>query len=93
MLSVDDPLATLIVEAGDADVWGDEPIWHDGKLVGFVTSGGYAHYVGKSVALGFVPVEMIGEGAGFEVEILGEMRPAHLVGRPLFDPDGKRMRG
>jgi dimethylglycine dehydrogenase len=86
-------LCTFVVEAGDADVWADEPIWKDGEVIGFVTSGGYAHYVDKSVALGFVPVATIADGARFEIEILGELRPATLVAEPLFDPKGERMRG
>ncbi|MHA1153614.1 MAG: GcvT family protein [Alphaproteobacteria bacterium] len=86
-------LCTFVVEVEDADVWADEPIWKDGEVVGFVTSGGYAHYVGKSVALGFVPVAMAAAGAGFEIEILGELRPATLIAEPLFDPKGERMRG
>ena len=86
-------LVALVVEAGDADVWADEPIWKDDAVVGLVTSGGYAHYVGKSVALGFVPVEMIAPGAAFEIEILGELRPAILITEPLFDPKGERLRG
>ena len=48
-------LVTLVVDATDADTIGDEPVWHDGKVVGWITSGGYAHYSGKSVALGYVP--------------------------------------
>ena len=28
-----------------ADVIGDEPVWHDGKVVGWITSGGYGHHV------------------------------------------------
>jgi dimethylglycine dehydrogenase len=86
-------LCTLVVDAADADVWADEPIWKDGEVVGFVTSGGYAHYVEKSVALGFVPTTMIEESARFEIEILGDLRPATLVTEALFDPKGERMRG
>ena len=86
-------LASFVVEADDADVWGDEPIWHDGRVVGFVTSGGYAHHVAASVALGFLPANLIEEGRAVEIEILGERRPAHLATRPLFDPDGIRLRG
>ena len=82
-----------MVDAAAADVSADEPIWRDGAVVGFVTSGGYAHYVEKSVALGLVPREMIADGAGFEIEILGELRPATLVAEPLLDPAGDRMRG
>jgi len=86
-------LCTFVVDAVDADVVADEPIWHEGEVVGFVTSGGYAHYVEKSVALGFVPRALIADGAAFEIEILGEMRPAKLAGEALFDPAGERMRG
>ena len=85
-------LCTFVVDAHDADVWADEPIFAGDDVVGFVTSGGYAHYSGKSVALGFVPVEMIADGAEFEVEILGERRAATLVRDPVLDPRGERMR-
>ncbi len=85
-------LATFVVDAGDADCVADEPIWKDGSVVGFVTSGGYAHHVGKSVALGFVPVAMIADGEEFEIEILGDRRRARLAEEPLFDPAGTRMR-
>ena len=86
-------LCTFVVDAHDADVWADEPIFSGDDVVGFVTSGGYAHYSAKSVALGFVPVEMIGGGAEFTIEILGERRAAKLVGEPVLDPRGERMRG
>ena len=76
-----------------ADVWGDEPIWLDGAVVGFVTSGGYAHHSGVSVALGFLPVDMIEDGRQVEIEILGAMRKARLITEVLFDPKAERMRG
>jgi dimethylglycine dehydrogenase len=85
---------SMIVDATDADVLGDEPIWHAGKVVGWVTSGGYAHYVDKSLAQGYVPKELAGHsGPGaFEIEIIGERRPATVITEPLFDPEGARMR-
>ncbi|MCB1416269.1 MAG: aminomethyltransferase family protein, partial [Nitratireductor sp.] len=91
-------LCTFAVEADPSnldqgDVWGDEPIFIDGEVVGFVTSGGFAHYAQTSVAIGFLPVDMIEEGREVEIEILGEMRKASLYTAPLFDPDGERMRG
>ena len=84
----------MIVDAADCDVLGDEPIWHKGKVVGWVTSGGYAHYVDKSMAQGYVPKELAtdtGKGA-FEIEIIGENRKATIIIDPPFDPEGKRMR-
>jgi dimethylglycine dehydrogenase len=86
-------LCHFIVDADDADVVAWEPIWKDGDVVGFVTSGGYAHFAEKSVAFGFVPIETIAEGAEFEIEILGELRKATLFTEPLFDPKAERMRG
>ncbi len=38
-------LVTFKVDATDADAIGDEPIWHDGKTVGWVTSGAFGHRV------------------------------------------------
>ncbi|MBI3710584.1 MAG: GcvT family protein, partial [Proteobacteria bacterium] len=86
-------LVTLAIDDNGVDANGDEPVWHDGKVVGWVTSGGYGHHVGKSIALGYVPAALARADGGFAVEILGERRPASLAARPLFDPTGARMRG
>lgn len=86
-------LCAFVIEADDADVHAYEPISLDGKVDGFVTSGGYAHYSQKSVALGFLPTDRIRDGLEVEIEILGELRKASLVTTPLFDADGARMRG
>ncbi|HUA87891.1 MAG TPA: FAD-dependent oxidoreductase [Steroidobacteraceae bacterium] len=85
-------LATFSVAAADADAIGDEPIWHDGQVVGWVTSGGFGHSVGRSLALGYIPRELAGADAGFEIEILGERRAATREAVPVVDPDGSRMR-
>ncbi|MDH3451305.1 MAG: FAD-dependent oxidoreductase, partial [Gammaproteobacteria bacterium] len=85
-------LCTFVVDADDADCWADEPIWHDDQVVGFVTSGGYAHFVQRSVALGFLPCHLIEDGQAVEIEILGERRAATLTAQPLLDPQGQRMR-
>jgi dimethylglycine dehydrogenase len=130
---------SFLVDAIDADVMGDEPIWakvstdygtvekphgfgaprFDGsgkevrgstaandssgirgivdgewRVVGWVTSGGYAHYVQKSMAQGYVPAALAqNESDGlFEIEILGRRRPARINIAPPFDPSGEKMR-
>ncbi len=75
-----------------ADALGDEPVWHDGEVVGWITSGGYAHYSGVSLALGYVPSSLATAEAGFEIEIIGRRRPAALRHEPVLDPEGLRMR-
>jgi dimethylglycine dehydrogenase len=63
-------------------------------VVGWVTSGGYAHFVERSLAQGYIPKELVSDGASkFEIEILGERRRAAIEPQPLFDPEGARMRG
>jgi dimethylglycine dehydrogenase len=85
---------SFAVQALDADVLGDEPVWHEGKVIGWVTSGGYGHYVDRSLAQGYIPVDLAQDLAGgaFEIEILGERRRAFILSEPLFDPEGARMR-
>ena len=86
-------LCTFEVDARDADAVAWEPIWHDGAVVGYVTSGGYSHYAQKSIAFGFLPLELIEEGRQVEIEILGDLTPARLYTTPLFDPDNEYLRG
>ena len=74
------------------DVIGDEPIWHDGKVVGWVTSGGYSHHSEQSVAMGYVPDELANADSGFEIEVVGVRRQASSVSGCLWDPQGLRMR-
>ena len=89
-------LLTWTVETVDgrdgADVMGDEPIWLDGEVVGWVTSGGYSHHSDTSVALGYVPSQYADRTDGWEIEILGVMRAATLRPEPIWDAEGARMR-
>ena len=86
---------SFAVDALDADVLGDEPIWHQGKVIGWATSGGYGHCVDRSLAQGYVPVSLAQDtrAGAFEVEILGERRAATILTEPPFDASGSRMRG
>ncbi len=86
-------LASFAVEASDADAFGDEPIWYEDHVVGWVTSGGYGYSVGSSLAMGYVEKKVAGASDGFAIEILGERRPARRLVTPLFDPQGARLRG
>jgi dimethylglycine dehydrogenase len=122
---------SLIIDADNTDVMGDEPIWArvgdtdhglvgpphgygatrfgadgvetpkpdaqrdgDWRVVGWVTSGGYGHTVGLSLAQGYLPAELADTHAKdlFQVEILGRRFPARIAIEPPFDPTGARMR-
>jgi len=84
-------LSVLEIET-ETDVSGDEAVMHNGKCVGYVTSGGYGHSVSKSLAMTYLPVELIDEDTELEVEILGKFHQASVVMKPLYDPSGSKMR-
>ncbi|WP_281972219.1 GcvT family protein [Ruegeria faecimaris] len=86
-------LVAFEVDAEDADVNAYEPVWLGGKVAGFCTSGGYSHYAGKSIAMGFLPTDRAADGLEVEIEILGQLCKARVISEPLFDADGARMRG
>lgn len=80
------------VDANGVDSLANDPVFCDGEVAGWVTSGGYCHHVDASIALGYVPAELAERTSGFQIEILGEMRDAIILPEPPFDPVGTRMR-
>lgn len=85
-------LITFKVDAKDADPMGDEPIWHNGEVKGWITSGGYAHGQDSSMAQGYVPKEIAGDVEGWEIEILGDKLKMTQQVTPAFDANSSRMR-
>ncbi|MGI9333911.1 MAG: GcvT family protein [Gammaproteobacteria bacterium] len=83
---------TLECEVDDADALGNEPIWSDGSMVGRATAGAYGHYLGKSLALGYVKPGFAHTGTRLEIEILRERFPATVVDDSPYDPDNKSLR-
>ena len=83
---------TLEIDADGADASGYEPIWQDGNKIGFVTSGGYGHTMGKSYAMGLVDVASAAEGMDLTVHIVGVERTAKVIAPSPYDPKGKAMR-
>ena len=84
---------TLEVDAADADASGFEPVWQGDRKVGFVTSGGYGHTLGKSLAMALVDPDCAGDGTDLRVHVVGVERAAKVIAPSPYDPDGKAMRG
>jgi dimethylglycine dehydrogenase len=85
-------IAMLEVADGDSDASGYEPIWQNGTRVGFITSGGYGHTVGKSLALAMLDRDAATPGTELMVHIVGAERAATVIPTSPYDPDGKAMR-
>ena len=85
-------LVTLEVDAEDADASGYEPVWHEGRKVGFVTSGGYGHTIGRSLAMALVEPCVAEPGTELAVHVVGVERSARVIPPSPHDPQGRRMR-
>jgi len=85
-------LVTMTIDTDDIDVTNDEAILKDKKCVGYITSGGYAHHVKKSMALGYVPPELSKHNSTLDVEINGKLYLAHVTDKPLYDANGEKMK-
>ena len=83
-------LATLTVE-GFAPLIGGETILADGEVVGTTTSAGYGYTVEKTIAFGYLPIEL-SKDAALAVEAYGKSYAAKRGPRSLYDPKGERLR-
>lgn len=91
-------LVTFTLDDGEALAIGGEPIVWNGAFVGQLSSAGFGHTVGRTIALGLVsageaPVDEMVAAGGFEIEIACERFTAKAGFTPPYDPDGKKLRG
>jgi dimethylglycine dehydrogenase len=84
---------TLLIEAGDCDPPYMSTIWHQGRIVGEVTSGYWGHRVGSCIGLGMLRSEVNVPGTAVEVEIFGQRcRAVVQEDAPLWDARNERIR-
>lgn len=91
-------LLSLVLEDPAPLLWGSEPLFRDGVLVGYTTSAAYGHTLGASVALGYVKlpggVSRQDALAGhYEILLDGVKYPAKAMLRAPYDAQRKRMLG
>ena len=85
-------LITLTIQECNIDVSNDEAILKNGETIGYVTSGGYAHHVKRSMAMGYVKAEHATQGNMVKIEILGTFFDATIITHPMYDAGGINMR-
>ena len=85
-------LVSLEIDAADAEAGADDGIWLGDRLVGFVTSGGFGHHVGASLALAYIDADVIASSPALSVSVVGESRPCRILPEPPYDPQGQRIR-
>ncbi|MBL8911546.1 MAG: GcvT family protein [Archangium sp.] len=75
-----------------------EPIWRNGKRVGYVRAGSYGHTLGGAVGLAMIEggAEVVDskflESGTWEVEIADKKWPAVASMKPLYDPTNEKIK-
>jgi len=90
-------LVQFILEDPEPLLYHGEVIWRNDERVGFIRAGAYGHTLGASVGLGYVesrerPTKRYLEEGNWEIEIALERHSARASLRPLYDPQGKRIK-
>ncbi|MEM9564794.1 MAG: FAD-dependent oxidoreductase [Actinomycetota bacterium] len=75
-----------------AEVHGSDTVYADGRPVGLVTTGAYGYTVGHGLAFAYLAPEHAVAGTELEVRIVGDFRPARVLGEPAYDPSSARLR-
>ena len=82
-------LACFLMD-GFVPLHGGEAILHEGRVIETVTSGGYGHTIGRSIAYGFVPAELA-RAQGFEIDSFGVRHAAQISARAPYDPERRKI--
>ena len=88
---VDIKIVYLEVDVDNADARGNEPVYHNNKIVGVVTSGGYGFRTKKSLAFAYVKSDLA-NGGNLEIEIQGQRRKTKILDKVVYDPDNQKLR-
>ena len=84
---------TMIIKENECDAPYMSTIWHEGKIIGEVTSGAYGHRVNASIALGMVNTDLAISGKNVSVDIFGNEYPATIQNPgPLWDPQNEALK-
>jgi dimethylglycine dehydrogenase len=83
-------LVTLQVDAVDAEPSPYSPVKQGDKVVGFVTSSAYGHYVKQSLAMAYIDDDAI--HSDLTVDVIGQARKAIILTEPAYDPIGEKLR-
>jgi len=86
-------LCTLVVDGDEfTQIYGGEAIYHEGKVLTRVRSGGYGYTVKKNILYAYLPLELSKPGTRLEIELIEGRYKGEVTATVLFDPKGERLR-
>ncbi len=64
-------------------------VYVDGEKVGYVTSGTYCPFIGKAIAMAYLPVEFAELGRKVEIDVRGRKVEAEVIKLPFYKKSAK----
>jgi 4-methylaminobutanoate oxidase (formaldehyde-forming) len=86
-------LCTLVLKHDEfTQIYGGEVIYHEGKVITRVRSGGYGYSVNKNILYAYLPVELSKVGTQLEIDLIEGRYQAEVSPTVLLDPKGEHLR-
>ncbi|HEY5269438.1 MAG TPA: FAD-dependent oxidoreductase [Anaerolineales bacterium] len=86
-------LCTLVLDGSEfTQIYGGEAIYHDGKVISRVRSGGFGYALKKNILYAYLPTELAKTGTRFELDLIEGRRQGEVTATVLFDPKGEHLR-
>jgi glycine cleavage system T protein len=86
-------LCTLVLDGNEfTQIYGGEAIYHDGKVIARVRSGGYGYSLQKNILYAYLPLELSKAGTRVIVELIEGKYVAEVTSTVLYDPKGEKLR-
>lgn len=86
-------LCTLVLDGDEfTQIYGGEAVYHDGKVITRIRSGGFGYTLQKNILYAYLPTELSKAGTRVEVDLIEGRRPAQVTATVLLDPKGEKLR-
>jgi len=86
-------LCTLILRGEEfTQIYGGEAVYHEGKVISRVRSGGYGYTLKKNILYAYLPLELSKIGTRVEVDLIEGRYMAEVTSSVLYDPKGEKLR-
>jgi len=90
---INQKLCTILLDGEEyTTLYGGEAVYHNGKVVSRVRSGGYGYTIKRNIALAYLPISLAKVGTRLEIEIFDHLHGAEVAPTVLVDPKGERLR-
>jgi 4-methylaminobutanoate oxidase (formaldehyde-forming) len=86
-------LCTMVLDGEEfTQIYGGEAVYHEGKVITRIRSGGYGYTVKKNILYAYLPMELSKPGSRVEVELIEGKYIAEVTSTVLYDPKGEKLR-